>query len=190
MLVTVNSANQAILNQKTRDFEQDEFGTDVERVADTLLVEIQPLLPCAGLAAPQIGISRSIFLYTYDRNPENLTFAINPRYEPIGDERQNTWEGCLSVINSIDCFQLVRIPRYAKIRATYFNRTGQEEQVILEGFAAKVFQHEYDHLQGLLNIKHPLAEVKTFSTKEELLQFSKDAREQDKGNYKAPQKIK
>lgn len=186
MLVTLDSPEAHILTQKTVDFRLDEFPVEVEMVAEALLREIQPYVPCAGLAAPQIGSNRSIFLYSYDRNPENLTFAVNPSYEPIGDERQTGWEGCLSVIHSGNCFELASIPRFAKIKASYLNRTGQREERTLEGFGAKVFQHECDHLQGILNIKHPLAQIKAFSTQEELQEFSKAVREKDAADYQKP----
>lgn len=189
MLVTLDSPEAAILSQKTVDFAPDEFAVEVECVAEALLREIQPFLPCAGLAAPQIGINRSIFLYSYNRNPENLTFAVNPTYVPTSEERQSGWEGCLSVINCKDCCKLARIPRYAKIKATYFNRTGQRMQFLLEGFAAKVFQHECDHLAGIVNIKHPHAEVKSFSTKEEMQQFITEVKAKDADHYQAPQEI-
>lgn len=186
MLVTIDSNEAPVLSRKTEDFKLEEFPVEVEIAAEALLQEIQPYLPCAGLAAPQININRSIFLYTYDRDPENLTFAINPTYVPLGDERQASWEGCLSVIHSKNCFELASIPRYKKIKASYLNRTGQIEEVILEGFGAKVFQHECDHLQGIINIKHPLAEVKAFASQEELLQFSKAMREKDATTYQNP----
>ena len=190
MLVTLNSPNVDVLSQKTVDFKIDEFAVEVQHVAEALLREIQPYIPCAGLAAPQIGINRSIFLYSWNRNPENLTFAINPTYIPIGDARQRGWEGCLSVINSKDCFELAQIPRYEKIKATYYNRTGQKEVRILESFAAKVFQHECDHLRGVINIHHPQAEVKAFPSKEALQDFVKQVKAKDTVNYIEPEIVK
>jgi len=186
MLVTIDHPKAKILYRKTIDFKPEEFPYAVRDAWRLLMQGIEPFFPAAGLAAPQVGSNRSIFIYSYDRKPENLTCAINPTYEPLSDETRSSWEGCLSVIHSGNCFQLASIPRYLKIRVRYLNLDGEVVELVLQDFGAKVFQHEYDHLQGILNINHPQAEVKAFASKEALQEFSAEVRQKDAAHYQKP----
>jgi len=61
---------------------------------------LKPYLPAAGLAAPQIGISKSVFIFSFDRGPKNLEAVVNPRFVPIEDTKVEGWEGCFSVMLS------------------------------------------------------------------------------------------
>lgn len=105
-----------------------------------------------GIAAPQIFESKRIIIVAskptkrYPYAPEMpATVMINPEFIPLSDEMIKDWEGCLS-IPSIRAL----VPRYQLIRVTYTNLTGQRLQVNFEGFVARVFQHEYDHLNGFV----------------------------------------
>lgn len=113
----------------------------------------------AGLAAPQIGITKRIIIFAVPDDPQSKkwrpdltqampkTLWINPSYEPIGDETHEDYEGCLSVK---DTAGLVR--RFKKISYTAFNEDGKVIEGEAEGFAARVIQHEIDHLDGKLFI--------------------------------------
>jgi peptide deformylase len=82
----------------------------------------------------------------YPYAPEMLaTVMINPEFIPLSDVIQKDYEGCLS-IPSIRAL----VPRYQFIRVTYTDLTGQRLYVDFDGFIARVFQHEYDHLNGLV----------------------------------------
>lgn len=105
-----------------------------------------------GIAAPQIFESKRIIIVAskptkrYPYAPEMpATVMINPEFIPLSNEMIKDWEGCLS-IPSIRAL----VPRYQLIRVTYTNLTGQRLQVNFEGFVARVFQHEYDHLNGFV----------------------------------------
>ena len=105
-----------------------------------------------GLAAPQIFVSKRIMVVAskptkrYPYAPEMpATIMINPEFTPLTDDMVKDWEGCLS-IPSIRAL----VPRYQSIRVTYTDLTGQRLDVEFEGFIARVFQHEYDHLNGLV----------------------------------------
>ena len=113
----------------------------IKKLTDTL----RPRMPAAGLAAPQIDISDCVFIFSWDRSEAHLEAAINPSFEPLDDEMSMGWEGCFSVP-----LALAEVPRHQNILATYTNLEGQPIKSILRGFAARVFQHEYDHLQGIL----------------------------------------
>lgn len=184
-IVTIDSPEAQVLKIKTEDIREDELAL-AEEIADQLYHSLAPFFPAAGLAAPQIGISRSIFIFSYDRDPKNLEAVINPTITPIGDEKVEGWEGCISAILKTGAYECAKIPRYATIRVSYLTTKGEKVEKILEGFAAKVFQHEYDHLQGYVNLCRQDAEVKTFQNKQEFIDFMQDVKKQDAARYLKP----
>lgn len=184
-IVTLDSPNKDVLKRKTEKIEPNEL-TLAREIGEKLFQALEPHLPAAGLAAPQIGISKSVFIYSYDRNPENLELVINPIFSPIGDHKIEGWEGCFSIILSDSVWQLAKIPRYEKIHVSYLNRNGEKIEKTLDGFAAKVFQHEYDHLQGIENIERCDAQIKEFDSRENLLKFLQNVKKEDSVHYKKP----
>jgi peptide deformylase len=105
-----------------------------------------------GLAAPQIFESKRIIVVASKPTPRYpyaplmpATVMINPSFVALSDTMIKDYEGCLS-IPSIRAL----VPRYHSIRVTYMDLTGQCLEVDFEGFIARVFQHEYDHLNGLV----------------------------------------
>ena len=106
----------------------------------------------AGLAAPQIGEDLQLVIFGFERNerypdapPVPQTVLINPVIEPIGDERVDGWEGCLSVPGLRGV-----VPRFARIRYRGVDPQGRPIEREAEGFHARVVQHECDHLIGRL----------------------------------------
>jgi len=106
----------------------------------------------AGLAAPQIGVDLQLVIFGFKNNarypdapavPE--TVLINPTIVPLSDEREEGWEGCLSVPGLRGV-----VPRYARIRYTGLDPQGNLIDREAEGFHARVVQHECDHLIGKL----------------------------------------
>ena len=98
-----------------------------------------------GLAAPQVNISKRLFVMkpSFFRKAQAV---INPTIEYITDAgTKNSSEGCLSIPG-----KTFTVKRYKKINVTYFDRKADYQAERLEGFKAIVFQHEYDHLNGLL----------------------------------------
>ena len=73
------------------------------------------------------------------------TIMINPSYQPCSQRQEKGWEGCLS-IPSIRAL----VPRYLEISVNYTNPQGEAVSTRLDGFVARVFQHEFDHLEGLV----------------------------------------
>jgi peptide deformylase len=188
-IVTVDSANGDVLRKKTEDIKPDELYL-AQEIGEKLLSALKPHLPAAGLAAPQIGISKSVFVYSYNREPENLEIVINPAFIPIGDKKIHGWEGCFSIILSDTVWQLALVPRYEKIKVSYLNPKGEKTEKVLEGFASKAFQHEYDHLQGIENVERNDATVKTFSSREELFTFLQQVKKEDSDHYTKPMQTK
>lgn len=103
-----------------------------------------------GIAAPQISISKRIIIIAsrpsqrYPNAPLMIpTVMINPAFKTLSDIREKDWEGCLSIpgIRAL-------VPRYKDILITYTNEQGDLVEAEMEGFVARVFQHEFDHLEG------------------------------------------
>ena len=103
-----------------------------------------------GLAAPQVGRSLQLIVIAshpnerYPQAPQMEPFAmINPQIISHSDVKMKDWEGCLSV-------PMIRglVPRYQEIEVSYSDRAGNLQQTKLTDFVARIFQHEYDHLEG------------------------------------------
>jgi peptide deformylase len=106
----------------------------------------------AGLAAPQVGESLRVVLFELAENPRypNLapvpyTVLINPVLTPLGTETDDGWEGCLSVPGMRGL-----VPRFKRLRYQGFDPKGNRIDRTVEGFHARVVQHEVDHLDGVL----------------------------------------
>ncbi|GAB2182429.1 peptide deformylase [Denitratisoma sp. agr-D3] len=105
-----------------------------------------------GLAAPQIGVNRRLVIFGFEhseRYPDApavpYTVLINPVLTPIGDEREAGWEGCLSVPGLRGW-----VPRWERLRYAGCDVFGKPIEREVEGFHARVVQHECDHLDGIL----------------------------------------
>ena len=179
-IVTLDSPNADVLRKQTNDINLNELSKASE-VARELLQAIEPLRPAAGLAAPQIGREESVFIFSPDR--QNYIVAVNPSYEPEGDEKVAGWEACFSTKETSQGFQMTLVERYVTISAKYYDLEGSTYVERISGFAAKVFQHEMDHLKGVLNIDRPEAVVKVFSTKEEMDDFMASVKKEDAKTY-------
>jgi len=111
-----------------------------------------------GLAAPQVGVSVALSVIGIKPTPTRpniLRFEsviINPTYVGIG-RRNALWEGCQSVGKGQNTLY-GKVPRYKRIQAVWYDEQGKLHKDILEGFVAHVFQHEADHLNGMLFIDH------------------------------------
>ncbi len=129
----------------------DVTSTDIQQLAQTMLFTLDGSNG-VGLAAPQIFESKRIMVVASKPTPRYpyaptmpATVMINPEFMALSDDMVKDWEGCLS-IPSIRAL----VPRYHLIRVSYMDLTGQRLEVDFEGFIARVFQHEYDHLNGLV----------------------------------------
>ncbi len=105
----------------------------------------------AGLAAPQIGENVRVVIFEVRENPRYpgvlvpFTVLINPVITPLSDRVEEGWEGCLSVPGLRGA-----VERYDQIRYTGFDADGNPIDRTVEGFHARVVQHECDHLDGVL----------------------------------------
>ncbi|MGH8705040.1 MAG: peptide deformylase [Burkholderiales bacterium] len=106
----------------------------------------------AGLAAPQIGVGVRVVIFGLKANPrypdaEEVpdTVLINPAIEPLSQEIEEGWEGCLSVPGLRGW-----VPRWRSVRYSGCDERGRRFERSVEGFHARVVQHECDHLDGIL----------------------------------------
>jgi peptide deformylase len=107
----------------------------------------------AGLAAPQIGVDLQVVVFgSGEFNPRYpdapvvpRTVLINPVLTPVGDEEEEGWEGCLSVPGLRGV-----VPRFKRLRYQGFDENGTPMDRTVDGFHARVLQHECDHLIGVL----------------------------------------
>ncbi len=121
-----------------------------ELVAD--MDETMRALNGAGLAAPQIGVSLRVVIFEVKDNPRYphvapvpYTVLVNPTLTVLGEEQDEGWEGCLSVPGLRGL-----VPRYRRLRYRGFTPDGAPIDRTVEGFHARVVQHEVDHLDGIL----------------------------------------
>ncbi len=134
--------------QRVSEFDTDEIHLLVSDMFDTMRA-----VNGAGLAAPQIAVDLQLVIFGTDapnpRYPDAplvpRTVLLNPVITPLGDEEEDGWEGCLSVpgLRAV-------VPRWARIRYTGFDQFGDRIDRSVDGFHARVVQHECDHLIGKL----------------------------------------
>lgn len=105
-----------------------------------------------GIAAPQIGCNLRVIMFGFEKSirypneaPLPFTILINPAIEILSDEMIDGWEGCLSVPGLRGL-----VPRYKKIKYTGFDLEKNPIERTVEGFHARIIQHECDHLDGIL----------------------------------------
>ena len=133
--------------QPVQQFNTRELATLVADMQDTMVAANG-----AGLAAPQIGVDLQLVVFGFQQNerypdapPVPMTVLINPQISPLGEEVVDGWEGCLSVPGLRG-----KVPRWARIRYTGFDLQGRAIDREVDGFHARVVQHECDHLIGRL----------------------------------------
>jgi peptide deformylase len=130
----------------------EKFDTSALRALIEDMLDTMADLDGAGLAAPQIGVLQRVVIFGVHANPrypdaEEVpdTVLINPVLEPIGEEMEEGWEGCLSVPGLRGV-----VPRHRRLRYSGFDEHGARIERTVEGFHARVVQHECDHLDGIL----------------------------------------
>jgi len=130
-----------------------EFDTDELHLLVADMFETMRAVNGAGLAAPQIGVDLQLVIFGTDapnpRYPDApvvpRTVLLNPVVTAIGDAEEEGWEGCLSVPGLRGV-----VPRASRVRYTGFDLYGDPIDRTVDGFHARVVQHEVDHLHGVL----------------------------------------
>ena len=137
--------------RQTAELVQDVHAIEVLRIIEDMQATLANTQG-VGIAAPQISESRRIIIVAsrptarYPDAPQMApTVMINPSFKARSENRQKDWEGCLSIpgIRAL-------VPRYTEIGVQYTDERGEVIELMLDGFIARVFQHEVDHLDGIV----------------------------------------
>ena len=166
-----------VLRERAREVRSEELQSEhVQRLIDDM-IETMRAADGAGLAANQVGEAVRVAVvevragnprYPY-KPPVPLTVIVNPVIEPLDDEVEQINEGCLSVPNLRG-----EVPRHVSIRLRYLDREGSEHEEVRRGLTAGTFQHELDHLDGVLFVDR-VSDPSTLSTWAEFERFHRDA---------------
>ncbi len=141
MSMTIRKYGSTVLREKA--VEINKFDAGLIRIVEEMK-EAMKQAAGVGLAAPQVGIAKRLFLATLD---EKLYVMINPKISPLSTDTEIREEGCLSIPGV-----WVDVERYVKIKLNAQDINGESVEMELEGFPARVIQHELDHLNGVLII--------------------------------------
>jgi len=149
-LAQIRQYPDSVLRMEARPVE--EFDEDLERLVarmKELMVEANGV----GLAATQVGVLRRVFVFAPEE--DRVLVLVNPSIPTRGNESDTDDEGCLSI-------QGVTVPveRPTAIRLEGFDETGKEVGYDLEGMAARIAQHEFDHLDGKLMLDRTTADAR------------------------------
>jgi peptide deformylase len=149
---------------------ESEFGTSELQKISELLFHMMKTKGGVGIAAPQIGINKRMFVFGMEKHPVYTsmvpvpyTVLINPELSFLTEEKEESYEGCLS-IGSLRA----KVPRYKKIFYTGFDVEGNKIEREVTEFHARVIQHEYDHLDGIVFLDR-VVNYKSLGFHEELI---------------------
>jgi peptide deformylase len=165
-----------VLRERARELTPDELRSEgLQRLIDDM-IETMRAANGAGLAANQVAETVRVAVvevregnprYPY-KPPIPLTVIVNPVIEPLDDEIEQINEGCLSVPNLRG-----EVPRHLNIRLRYLDREGDEHEEVRRGLTAGTFQHELDHLDGVLFVDR-VTDPRTLTTWAEFERFHRD----------------
>lgn len=174
-------AGARVLRQRAENVSSALLATPALRELVRLMTEVMHRAPGVGLAAPQIGVPLRVFVAEDLEEriadlPEGsaaargrvalpLTVLVNPKLQPEGDEQVTFFEGCLSVRG-----YGALVPRWRAVRVSGVDAEGRPVSLRLQGWPARIMQHELDHLDGTLYIDRML--TRSFATDSELPRLS------------------
>jgi peptide deformylase len=153
-VLTITTVGDPILRARAEEVDPGELASpELQRLIDDL-IETRRAAGGAGLAANQVSESKRIAVVEVDESTRArypykpafpLTVIVNPTIEPLSEEQLLINEGCLSVPGLRG-----DVRRHTAVRVQYFDRNGVRQAVVAEGLTAGTFQHEVDHLDGVL----------------------------------------
>jgi peptide deformylase len=165
----ITTVGDPVLRQRADEVSLEELSSpEMQQLIDDL-VEMRRAAGGAGLAAPQVSVSRRIAVVEVDQATRRrypykpafpLTVLVNPVIEPLSEETALINEGCLSVPGLRG-----DVERHVRVRVEYFDRNGARQEAVVEGLSAGTLQHEVDHLDGVLFLDR--ADPRSLSTWEQ-----------------------
>ena len=148
-ILTVGDPRLRLPSQPVTDI----HDPQLQGLIDVLLQTIQAANG-VGIAAPQLGYPQRVLVLASRPNPRypqapwmDPVVMINPQTLAVSDQMKRGWEGCLSVPG-----QRGEVERHQQVEVTYLDRQGQHQHQVWQGFVARIYQHEVDHLEGRLFI--------------------------------------
>jgi peptide deformylase len=168
-VLEIATVGDPVLRERARELSADELRSDeVQRLIDDM-IETKRAAHGAGIAANQVG--RALRVAVVEVEPGNprypykpevpLTVIVNPEIEPLDDDVFLVNEGCLSVPDLRG-----DVERFVNVRVRYLDRFGEPHEEVRRGLTAGTFQHELDHLDGVLFLDR-VRDPSTFSTWEQ-----------------------
>ena len=165
-----------VLRERAREIGPEELGSpEIQALIDDM-IETMRAANGAGLAANQVG--ETVRVAVVEVRPDNprypykpavpLTVIVNPEIEAVDDDVEQINEGCLSVPNMRG-----EVPRHMAIRVRYLDRDGVEHEEVRRGLTAGTFQHELDHLDGVLFLDR-VTDPASLSTWDQFQRFHRD----------------
>ncbi|HEX3622859.1 MAG TPA: peptide deformylase [Acidimicrobiales bacterium] len=161
MIIDIVQAGDPVLRRPARPVAPEEIATPFLQELVASMRQTMHAAPGVGLAAPQVAEALQVVvmedggghldvmsparLQDLDRRPLPFTVLINPTVEPAGGERTEFFEGCLSVSGFY-----ALVPRWRAVTVRALDATGAQVELRLEGWPARIVQHEADHLAGTL----------------------------------------
>jgi peptide deformylase len=175
-ILEIATVGDPVLRERAREVSPEELRLpEMQRLIDDM-VETMRAAGGAGLAANQVSDLHRIAVAEVEHNPRYpykppipLTVMVNPVLEPVGDETVVINEGCLSVPDLRG-----DLDRFVTVRARYLDREGAEHEQVVRGLTAGTFQHEVDHLNGVLFLDR-VTDPTTFTTWEQFERHGKAA---------------
>ncbi len=172
----IATVGDPVLREPAREITPEELRSPaLQRLIDDI-IETKRAAGGAGLAANQVSVPKRIAVVEVDANtrypykpPIPLTVIVNPTIEPLSRETIVINEGCLSVPDLRG-----DVERYLSVRVRHLNRNGVPHETIVRGLTAGTFQHEVDHLDGVLFLDR-VSDPRTFTTWEQFERHHKDA---------------
>jgi peptide deformylase len=165
MVLEITQIGNPVLRDVAEEVTTSDLATDKIQQFIHDLVETKRAANGAGLAAPQVGVSKRIFVVEVMDNPRYpykpnvpLTVVVNPKITFLTEERFENYEGCLSVPDLRG-----RLDRCPRIRVEGLDRDGQTLDMLVNGVTAGTFQHEDDHLNGIFFLDR-VTDKSSFST--------------------------
>jgi peptide deformylase len=152
MILDIAQLGQPVLREVASAVDPEQIADpEFQRFIDDMIETLEHSTGI-GLAAPQVFRSTRVFLAGVLPGERRggiggVEVFINPRIVNPSEEKSSDWEGCLSFLEL-----LVDVPRHKSLEVHYYDRTGEPKGLALRGFPARVIQHEYDHLDGILTI--------------------------------------
>lgn len=134
--------NDPILSRELRDVNIEDPQIDLKETKDQM-VDLMVSKRGLGLSAGQVGIDYKLFII--GETKENCMMFVNPEVLSVGEETELDVEGCLSYPD-----MFVKMPRPNMVEAKWFDEEGKPQQGRFEGYTARCFLHEYDHLFGVV----------------------------------------